>query len=391
VLQHVLRHPETYRLQFIYTEINRDAKNNPSFTNYYYHVDSLQYFNPASTVKLPLALLSLEKLHALKTYGVDMHSPMLIDSSYSGQSAMLKDSTSENGFPSIAHFIKKVFLISDNIAYNRMYEFLGQETINRRFHEMGYSDFRITRRFVRMNEDENRHTNVIRFIDSDGKLLYRQPAAYNPNAFNFTHINKMGEAHYANDSLIQAPIDFTTANNVTLYHLQQCLQIALFPESMVPEKRFRLTKEDYSFIYRCLSQYPSETDYPKYDTSVYFDSYVKFFFKAGGKKIPDHIRVFNKTGWAYGCMTDVSYIADFANKVEFMLTATIYVNSDGIMNDDKYDYDTVGLPAMYQLGQHFYQHELNRAKKHRPDLSRFKMKYKKQKDDGRLAIKEADN
>jgi hypothetical protein len=391
LFQHVLRHPETYRLQFIYTQINRDAKNNPSFTNYYYQVDSLQYFNPASTVKLPLALLSLEKLHALKKYGVDMHSPMLIDSSYSGQSAMLKDSTSENGFPSIAHFIKKVFLISDNIAYNRMYEFLGQEIINRRFHEMGYPDFRITRRFVRMNEDENRHTNVIRFIDSDGKLLYRQPAAYNPTAFNFTHINKMGEAHYANDSLIQAPIDFTTANNVTLYHLQQCLQVALFPESMPPEKRFLLTKEDYSFIYRYLSQYPSETDYPKYDTSVYFDSYVKFFFKAGGKKIPEHIRVFNKTGWAYGCMTDVSYIADFTNKVEFMLTATIYVNSDGIMNDDKYDYDTVGLPAMYQLGRHFYQHELNRARKHRPDLSRFKMKYKKQKDDGRLAIKEADN
>ena len=72
---------------------------------------------------------------------------------------------------------------------------------------MGYPDFRITRRFVRMNEDENRHTNVIRFIDSNGNLLYRQPAAYNPNAFNFNHINKMGEAHYANDSLIQAPID----------------------------------------------------------------------------------------------------------------------------------------------------------------------------------------
>lgn len=391
MLQQVLRHPGIYRLQFIYTQINRDAKNNPTFINYYYHVDSLQYFNPASTVKLPLALLSLEKLHALKKYGVDMYSPMQIDSSYSGQSAMLKDSTSENGFPSIAHFIKKVFLISDNIAYNRMYEFLGQETINRRFHEMGYPDFRITRRFVRMNEDENRHTNVIRFIDSDGKLLYRQPAAYNPNAFNFSHINKMGEAHYANDSLIQAPIDFTTANNVTLYHLQQCLQTALFPESMAPEKRFRLTKEDYRFIYRYLSQYPSETDYPKYDTSVYFDSYVKFFFKAGGKKIPEHIRVFNKTGWAYGCMTDVSYIADFANKVEFMLTATIYVNSDGIMNDDKYDYDTIGLPALNQLGQHFYQHELNRARKHRPDLSRFKMKYKKQKNDSRLAIKEADN
>ncbi len=320
-----------------------------------------------------------------------MNTPMQIDSSYSGQSAMLSDSTSENGFASIAHFIKKVFLISDNIAYNRMYEFLGQETINRRFHEMGHRDFRITRRFVRMNEDENRHTNAIRFITPTGKLLYRQPAAYNRNSFNFTHINKMGKAHYANDSLLYSPIDFTTANNVTLYHLQQCLQAILFPGSMPAVKRFRLTEEDYKFIYRYLSQYPSETDYPKYDTSVYFDSYVKFFFKAGGKKIPEHIRVYNKTGWAYGCMTDVSYVVDFKNKIEFMLTATVYVNSDGVMNDDKYDYDTVGLPALYQLGQHFYKYELNRPRTYRPDLSRFAMKYWKQKNDGRAAIKEADN
>lgn len=391
LFQHVLRHPQTYRLQVIYTQIDRDPKNHASFTNYYYQADSLQYFNPASTVKLPLALLSLEKLHDLKKHGVDMHTPMQIDSSYSGQTVMLKDSTSENGFPSIAHFIKKVFLISDNVAYNRMYEFLGQGTINRRFHEMGYPDFRITRRFVKMNEDENRHTNSIRFIAPDGKLLYRQPAAYNRNAFNFNHIHKMGEAHYANDSLINAPIDFTTANNVTLYHLQQCLQAALFPESMPPEKRFRLTKEDYAFLYRYLSQYPSETDYPKYDTSVYFDSYVKFFFKTGGKKIPEHIRVFNKTGWAYGCMTDVSYIVDFENNIEFMLTATIYVNSDGVMNDDKYDYDTVGLPALYELGQQLYRYELSRPRKHAPDLSKFKMAYKKQKNDGRPSIKEADN
>lgn len=391
LLQHVLQHPETYRLQFIYTQINRDARNSAELTNYYYNVDSLQYFNPASTVKLPLAVLSLEKLHALTEYGVDMYTPMQIDSSYSGQSAMQKDTTSENGFPSIAHFIKKVFLISDNIAYNRLYEFLGQKTINRRFHQMGYPDFRITRRFVRMNEDENRHTNAIRFITPNGKLLYRQPPAYNSDKFNFAHIHKMGEAHYANDSLIQAPIDFTTANNVTLYHLQQCLQAVLFPESMPPAKRFRLSDEDYNFLYRYLSQYPSETNYPKYDTAVYFDSYVKFFFKDGSKRVPDHIRIFNKTGWAYGCMTDVSYIVDFKNKIEFMLTATIYVNSDGVMNDDKYDYDTVGLPALYQLGQHIYKYELQRPRKYQPDLSRFKMKYTKQKKDRREGIKEADN
>lgn len=391
LLHHVLEHPETYRYQFIYTQINRDAKNNATLTNYYYRFDSLQYFNPASTVKLPLALLSLEKIRSLEKYGVNMNTAVQIDSSYSGQTAMYKDSTAENGLPSIAHFIKKVFLISDNAAYNRMYEFLGQQTINRRLHAMGYPDLRITRRFVRMNEDQNRHTNAMRFITGDGKLLHYQPPAYNTDAFNFSHINRMGNAHYANDSLVNTPIDFTKANNTTLYHLQQLLQSTLFPESVAPSKRFALSEEDYKFVYRYLSQYPSETDYPKYDSTVYFDSYVKFFFKSGSRQLPQHVRVFNKVGWAYGCMTDVSYIVDFKNKIEFMLTATIYVNRDGIMNDDQYEYDTIGSPFFYKLGQFFYQYELGRNRKHAPDLSRFKMEYKKQSNDGRLAIKEADN
>ena len=321
-----------------------------------------------------------------------MYTPVLIDSAYSRQTAMHNDSTSENGMPSIAHFIKKVFLISDNVAYNRMYEFLGQQTINRRMHAMGYTSFRLTRRFVRMNEDENRHTNPLRFVSESGKTLYSQPMAYNDDVFDFSRIHKMGEKHYDRDgALVDEPIDFTTHNNLTLYHLQQVLQSALFPASVPPARRLNLTEEDYAFLYRFLSQYPSETAYPKYDTAEYYDSYVKFFFKDESHMMPPQVRVFNKVGWAYGCMTDVSYIVDFTNKIEFMLAATIYVNSDGVLNDDKYEYETVGLPFMYQLGQFLYAYELNRKRKYLPDLSRFALKYTRRPEDGRTPIREADN
>lgn len=392
LFQSVIQHPDIYRYQIIYTQINRDKKNIPSFTNYYFNYDSLQYFNPASTVKMPLAFLSLEKLNQLKQSGVNMFTPMQFDSGYSRQTVLYKDSTAENGLASVAHFIRKAFLVSDNDAYNRMYEFVGQQAINRRMHEMGYPDFRITRRFMRMNPDENRHTNPIRFIKPDGSLIHLQPMAFNTDPFDFSRINKMGRAYInSQDSLIKEPIDFTTANNLTVYHLQQLLQSVMFPNSVPENRRFHLAKEDYDFLYRYLSQYPSETDHPKYDTSLYYDSYVKFFFKQGSRDIPGYTRVFNKVGWAYGCLTDVSYVVDFKNKVEFMLTATIYVNSDGIMNDNKYDYDSIGYPFLYRLGQCIYNYELKRTKKYKPDLSRFNIHYQKRKDDGRPAIKEIDN
>ncbi|MEP6682721.1 MAG: serine hydrolase [Parafilimonas sp.] len=394
VFQKVLSHPEHYRLQIIYTQINRNKDNVPSFKNYYFNVDSLLYFNPASTVKLPLAALSLEKLNTLKMNGVDKYTSMQFDSAYSNQLKELYDSTSEYNFPSIAHFIKKAFLISDNDAYNRMYQFVGQQMINRNLHDKGYKDIRITREFMGFTEDENRHTNPINFINKNGKIIYRQSMLYSIDSFDFSHTIKIGKAHYNNnDSLINEPIDFTKANNLPLADFQQIFQSILFPLSVPPKQRFNLTKDDYNFLKQYLSQYPSETNYPKYDTAQYYNSYVKFFFQDSmHHNIPSNIRVFNKVGWAYGFLTDASYIVDFKNKIELMLTATVYVNSDEILNDDKYDYETIGHPFLYQLGQTMYNYELQRDRKYKPDLSDFKISYEhRNPNDKRPSIKNADN
>ncbi len=243
-----------------------------------------------------------------------------------------------------------------------------------------------------MTPDENRHTNPVKFLSADGKVIYEQPMQYNTDSFDFSAVHKMGKAYYnSQDSLINEPIDFTTHNNLPLEDLQQLLQSVMFPYSVPEKQRFDLSDDDYDFLYRWMSQFPSETNYPKYDTSQYFDSYVKFYFKNGSRTLPPEVRVFNKVGWAYGCMTDVSYVADFKNKVEFMLTATIYVNKDEVLNDDKYEYDEVALPFFYTLGQHIYQYELQRKRKFQPDLSRFKLNYEKRIPDNRESIKDADN
>ena len=56
-------------------------------------------------------------------------------------------------------------MISDNDAYNRFYQFIGQAEINNILHKKGYEDIRITRQFMSLNEEENRHTNRVRFIN----------------------------------------------------------------------------------------------------------------------------------------------------------------------------------------------------------------------------------
>jgi hypothetical protein len=375
-LLNVLNKPDSFQYQLIYTQINRDKKNQPQFTHYYLNVDRNRYFNPASMVKMPTAFTALEKLHELNKPGLTKYTPLLTDSSYERQTRVWTDTSAANGLPSLAQYIRKVFLVSDNDAYNRLYEFVGQETLNTKLWQKGYTDSRITRRFVSMNEDQNRHTNGIRFEEA-GKLIYQQPPAYNTRPFDFSKKIFVGKGHWnAKDSLINEPMDFTTHNNFPLESLQQVSQSVLFPESVKPSQRFNLAPDDYRFVYRYMSELPWESKHPKYDTTKFFESYTKFFFfKAGRGHIPSNIRVFNKTGWSYGFLTDVAYIVDFKNKVEFMLSGVIYVNSDGILNDNKYEYEQTGYPFFKETGNIIYQYELKRPRKYRPDLKNFQLDY----------------
>jgi hypothetical protein len=71
--------------------------------------------------------------------------------------------------------------------------------------------------------------------------------------------------------------------------------------------------------------YPNESDYPHYDTATYWPAYCKLLlFDCEKGEVPANIRIFNKEGDAYGFLTDVAYITDTTNSVEFMLVATIY-------------------------------------------------------------------
>lgn len=389
----VMQNANTHRVQIIYTQIDRTKRNRPKFKNYYFNYDPEVYYNPASTVKMPLAFLALEKLTSMRVKGVNKYTSMQFDSSYDKQTKLYRDSTSQNQLPSIAHFIKKAFLISDNDAYNRMYQFLGQQTIHRRLKEKGYHTMRIPRQFMGFTVEQNRHTNPIRFIGDDGSLIFIQPPAYNRDSFDFSRQIKIGKGYFnRNDSLINEPFDFTVHNYIPLEAQQQLLQSVMFPASVPRKQRFSLPGKDYEFLYRYLSQYPSETSYPKYDDSVYYDSYVKFFFRDSIQKMPEHVRVFNKVGWAYGFLTDVSFVVDFKNNIEYMLTATLYVNEDEILNDNKYEYTTVGWPFLRQVGQRVYEYELLRERTFKPDLSAFKIQYERRNvNDTRPSIKDADN
>src|SRR6187549_1338401 len=375
LFQSVLSNPDN-KVQIIYTQIDRGNNGNPKFTYHYFNITDSSYFYPASTVKLPIAILALQKLNELKIAGLDKNTTMISEAGYSGQTEVYNDPTSPDGRPTIEHYIKKILLVSDNDAFNRLYEFLGQEYINNTLHKMGYKEVQIIHRLdISLSEDENRHTNPVRFFDTSGRLIYEKPLEASKLLYAERN-TKMGSGFYRGDQLINEPFDFSKKNRMSLKTLHNIVRSVIFPEMVSKQQRFNLTKDDYEFLRKYMSMTPLESKFPFYDKENYWDNYVKFLMY-GAEKTPrkEDIRIFDKVGNAYGFLIDAAYIADFNNNVEFMLSAVIHCNSDGIFNDDKYDYDEVGFPFMKHLGEVIYDHELKRKKNRVPDLSKFRFNY----------------
>jgi hypothetical protein len=318
----------------------------------------------------------LQKLNKLKIPGLDKNTMMITEADYSGQTPVYNDPTTADGRPTIAHYIKKILLVSDNDAFNRLYEFLGQEYINNSLHKMGYKDAQILHRLqISLNEDQNRHTNPVNFYDTSSRIIYKKTAETS-NMVYAGRNTKMGKGYYSGDQLINEPFDFSKKNRLSLQDLHSIMRSIIFPKRVPAKHRFKLTKDDYDFLHKYMSMMPQESKFPPYDTVNYWDTYVKFLFYGAEKgKADSNIRIFNKPGDAYGFMIDVAYIVDYKHQVEFMLSAVIHCNSDGIFNDDKYDYDTLGRPFMKNLGHVIYDYELKRKRKHIPDLSSMRFNY----------------
>jgi hypothetical protein len=188
--------------------------------------------------------------------------------------------------------------------------------------------------------------------------------------------NFLGKGYYSGDKIINQPFDFSKKNRISLADLHSILESIIFPKSVPKKQRFQLTKDDYQFLYRYMSMKPGESGFPQYDGS-YNGAYSKLLLYGGKGDIDPNIRIFNKEGDAYGFLTDVAYIVDFKNNIEFFLSASIYCNSDGIFNDDHYDYENVGYPFLKNLGQVIYDYELKRGRKRKPDLSSMQFDYSK--------------
>ena len=370
----MINNPNDHYLQIIYTQIDRNTDQKPIFTQHAFNLNNRKYFYPASTVKFPAAVLALEKLKQYKTMGIDKNTKLTIASDKKWMSSVLSDSSSKNKDATIAQFIKKIFVVSDDDAFNRLYEFLGQDYFNQRMWDLGYSETRMRHRLsIPLTLEQNKYSNSFSFF-KDGKKIYDQPMRFSELSLNTNSTeNLVGKSYVQNGKLIKGPMDFSHKNFFNIEEQHLFLQQIMFPDDVNSDRKLKLTVKDYDFLYEWMSKLPRESAFPFYpDYDKYPDGYCKFFmFGDSNENIPSHVRIYNKVGMAYGFLIDNAYIIDVKNNIEFFLTASVYSNDNQTLNDDTYEYDQLTLPFLSELGEKIYNYELSRMRSVDPDLSRF--------------------
>lgn len=338
-IRKVMDSVEHYQVQIRYTQIDR-RNDSVIFTDFDFQVNDSMYFYPASTVKFPTAVLALERLNQTDT--------LTLQTTYYIEGDTIESTVDKD--------LTEIFAVSDNLANNRLFELLGQDALNTSLKKKGIAPVRIAHRLGSQADDLKTKPLIVYLNDSTTGIT--KPTLNSPQrALKIQHLKK-GIGYFNEGTLNKAPFDFRMKNYYPISSQHALLKRVVFPENFEQWQRFDLSDTQRQHLLTAMHTVPRKVGY---DSKIYYDGYCKFFMYGDTQEdIPDTIEIYNKVGVAYGTLTDCAYIKDTKNNIDFLLTATILVNKNGIFNDDAYEYDEIGIPFLAQLGREIYQQELKR-------------------------------
>lgn len=345
-----------YRLQAVVGTVERGKDGRPRLMQQGFRLGA-EYFYPASAVKLFAAVAALEELARLRRetgLPIDRNTPLVVHPLFADEVREDADpSNLEGGTITAGHEIRKLFLVSDNRAFNRLYELVGQDRLAASMARAGISSARIVHRLsVLRTAEENRRAPQIDFVGAS--FRYTLPERTSPELAPLPELAglRAGTAYLSGDRRVEEAFDFTPKNRVALADLQRGLCMVVRPEVDCGGPGYELAVADRAFLLEAMSQLPRESANPRYDPAEYPDNYAKFLLPGLAQVVRrEDLRIANKIGQAYGFMTENAYVTNAATGKAVFVAATLYLNEDGVLNDDQYEYKTVGEPFFAELGE----------------------------------------
>ena len=349
-LKEIVKDKEDYEIQVMLTKVNHNNAK-IDFQNYQYQHDENQYFYPASTIKLPIVVLTLKKINELRSKGSDitLKSKIILNNVDNYSNFKLQDSIT-----SFQNLIADIFLVSDNSASNILIDFIGYNYFNDEMQNAGFDRTYLNHKF---NPDpyvnstwqiSDLDNNMISSINDNQKII---------KADDKTNGLDKGERRYFNGEILDESLNFSEKNRFSITDMHNLIKYIFYPEIFDKANTFNLNVEDYDFIRYWMSRFTYEDIGEKFiGDEKFFETYNKFFIHGDEQSVSnEQIRVYNKIGQAYGTSIDNGLIKNYQNNVEFILTSTIYTNKNKVINDNLYEYDDIAEPFLAKLSRAIYK------------------------------------
>ncbi len=350
----IIENPERHRLQLLLGEV-LPGENGPTLRRSGYRLGSA-YFYPASTIKLFAAASALEMLGEID--GADPDSPMAIwpADDPDGEPERVDESNLDTGLITPAHEIRKLFVVSDNRAFNRLYDVVGHERLNTSAQRAGLRGVVINHRLaIARTTEQNRAAPR---IEIDRSERWTGPHGIEPRMSGLLLDNTgvplldVGAAELVGGERLDRPKSFLHSNRAELLDLQNAVVSIVRPELDTGIGGYALADGDRALLTQAMTWLPRECPNPRYNPDDYPDDWAKFMLEGVREVIPtESIRYANKIGLAYGFTTETAYIEDTRTGRGLFLAGSVYTNANGTLNDNVYEYDEQAMPFWRSLGR----------------------------------------
>lgn len=359
-LETILDAPEQYRAQVLVREVRPRDDAPDCLIRHGYRVDA-EYFYPASAIK---TVAAVEALRFLDDWNGKGRTPELgLDSVLwyrrPEQFDRLEstDYRWSRGGP-LDEIVEETLVVSSNDAFNKLFDLVGHERLNRSLTEAGLESLRLHHRmFSKRTAEEQKWSPRVAVQtgeDDDGEPVREQICPERRSELDLPPTPadriEVGERHtsFLTGEFHDEPMDFSAKNYISLEDLQK-LMVALYRPELLDDVDLSGLDAHREFLAETLGKHPQAESEEK----------QKELVRRFSPMLPgvtdvlegDRISYFNKAGRAYGFHLDNARIVDRETGRELFVAAAVYVNENEELNDNEYEYEKRSYPFLRGVGR----------------------------------------
>lgn len=341
--QRVLANAGEFRPQLLWTRCVRAAGGWRAQRTHALGLRPRAWFAAASFIKLPLAALLIEELERRGLDWIDGDLRVEVDAAHA---CAPLPTPQAGGWPLLA-LLQAMLVVSDNLAYNVLFELLGSDAIHTRLAALGFPHVRMATR-LGCPQPRSPGKLAARVRGAGGALAWDSPAQSTERFQRFPFgAARAGRAWMENGVATPGAHDFADSNFLPLADVHRCI----LELGGGVEPRFALSLRARRWCADTLARVPRSATLLDPERRQWPDDHSKWLVPAGADgRLPDALRIASKNAQSYGWIGDTAFIVDSARDIGFALSVVLDVDRDGVLNDGVYAYADIGRPFLREVG-----------------------------------------